>query len=251
MELSRVWALSGIHRSFKHLYRAFACILIVIVIGTMGYMRFERLTPFDSLYFTIVTLSTVGFGDLSPTTHESRLFTMFFIPLGVSAFLYTFSAISMAVFEGQIVEVFKMEQAKDRIKKMRDHIILCGFGDVGENVAKTLKTAVIIENDEDRFEELISQGFLGIRGDSTKVEVLREAGIERAKALIIALNEDPKTVFTALTAKELNPRVRIYARANRNDSKNKIRLAGADYVVCLPEIGSRELIRGLSEQKDE
>jgi voltage-gated potassium channel len=92
---------------------------------------------------------------------------------------------------------------------------------------------------------------LGIRGDSTKAEILREAGIERAKALIIALNEDPKTVFTALTAKELNPRVRIYARANRNDSKNKIRLAGADYVVCLPEIGGRELIRGLLEQKDE
>lgn len=250
MDIAKILVIRKLHRSFKHLFIAILFILIVIAIGTVGYMRFENLKPFDALYFTIVTLSTIGYGDIYPTTHDAKVFTIFFIPLGVSAFLYTFSAISMAIFEGRLLEVLKLEQAKEEIKKMKDHIILCGYGDVGEYIAKNLKSVVVIESREDRYSELVESGLLGIHGDSTITETLKEAGIERAKAIIIALNEDPKTVFTTLIAKELNPSIKIYARANKKESVNKIRLAGADYVICIPEIGGREFIRALEEDKD-
>ena len=237
----------GLHRSFKHIFRAAAFILIVLAIGTIGYVHFEGLLPFDAFYFSVVTLSTIGYGDITPLTHAGRLFTIFFIPLGVSAFLYMFGAVSMAVFEGELMEVFNMEKAKADINKMSGHVIICGYGDVGEQVAAGLKNPVIIENSEERFAVLSKNGYLGVRGDSTVEQTLKEAGIDRAKAVIIALNQDPKTVFTVLTIKELSPNVKIYARANRKENVGKIKTAGADHVVCLPEIGGRELLRELAD----
>ncbi|MFH0862664.1 MAG: NAD-binding protein [Candidatus Altiarchaeota archaeon] len=237
----------GLHRSFKHLFYAAAYILFVLAIGTMGYCRFEALRPFDALYFSVVTLSTIGYGDFYPVTYAGKAFTLFFIPLGVSAFLYMFGAVSMAIFEGELMEVFNLEKTKADIGRMRDHVIICGYGDVGEQVAAGLKNPVVVENNEERFALLTKKGYLGIRGDSTVGETLREAGIENAKAVIIALNQDPKTVFTVLSIKEMNPQVKIYARANRKENVGKLRTAGADHVVCLPEIGGRELLRELSE----
>jgi len=245
MDFARLVLAGRLHRSFKHLVRAVLCITVVAAVGTVGYSHFENLSAFDALYFTVVTLSTIGYGDIHPTTHESRMFTIFFIPLGVSAFLYTFSAVAMTIFEGRLMEVLKLEQAKDRIKRMRNHVVLCGYGEVGEYVTKNLKDVVVIETDEGRFEELLRDGLLGVNGDSTDPEVLREAGVERAKAVIVALNEDPKVVFTILTVKEMNPQAKVYARANRRDAASKIKAAGADYVVCLPEIGGRELINAV------
>ncbi len=248
MDIAKILIIRKLHRSFKHLFLSISFIIVVLAIGVIGYTHFENLEPFDALYFTIVTLSTIGYGDIYPTSHDARVFTVFFIPLGVATFLYTFSAISMAIFEGRLLEVLKLEQAKEEIKKMKGHVIICGYGDVGEYIAKNLKSIVVIENNEDRYSKIVDDGLLGIHGDSTVTETLREAGIEMAKALVIALNEDPKTVFTILIAKELNPSIKIYARANKKDSVNKIKLAGADYVICIPEIGGREFIRALEKE---
>jgi voltage-gated potassium channel len=245
MDLSQLLLMRKVHGSFRPLVLAVLFILSVMVVGVVGYARFEGLEPFDSLYFTVVTLSTIGFGDIAPKTHAGKAFTIFFIPLGVSAFLYAFSAVSMAVFEGRLLEVFKLEQAKDEIKRMRGHVILCGYGDVGEHVAKGLRDVVVVENDKGRYEEVLRAGLPGVHGDSTRSETLREAGIDRARAVIIALNQDPKTVFTVLTIKELNPDIKIFARANRVENTGKIRTAGADHVICLPEIGGKELLKAL------
>jgi voltage-gated potassium channel len=245
MAVAQFLVMRNLHSSFKHLFRAVAFILLVLFIGTFGYVRFEGMEPFDALYFSVVTLSTIGYGDIYPKTYEGKVFTVFFIPLGVSVFLYTFSAVAMTVFEGRLMEVLKLEQAKDDIKKMSGHVVLCGYGDVGEHVAKSLKSVVVVESDKNRYEEILKGGLLGVHGDSTHAQTLLEAGIARAKAVIIALNQDPKTVFTVLTIKELNPSVKIYARANRVENTGKIRTAGADEVVCLPEIGGKALLRAL------
>jgi voltage-gated potassium channel len=247
MELNQLLVMRGLQRSFKHLFVAAAYIFIVLVIGMAGYSYFEGLNAFDALYFSVVTLSTIGYGDFYPTTHEGKVFTLFFIPLGVSAFLYMFGAVSITIFEGELLEVFKLEQKKADIGNMRNHVILCGFGDVGEQVAAGLKNVVVVENNLERFDELTRRGYLGVMGDSTMSQTLKDAGIERAKAVIIALNQDPKTVFTILNIKELNPKVNIFARANRKENVGKIKTAGADHVVCLPEIGGKELLKELAE----
>jgi len=245
VEFTTIRAFHKLHRSFKHVFLALLYIVFVILVGVLGYTHFEGLSPFNALYFSVVTLSTIGYGDMYPVTHSGKVFTLFFIPLGVSAFFYAFSVITMALFEGRVLEVLKLEQAKDELKKMRDHVVLCGFGDVGEQVARNLKSVVVIEATKERYEELVREGFLGVLGDSTKPETLREAGVERARALILALNEDPKTVFAILTAKEVNPNIKIYARANRKDSVGKMKQAGADQVICLPELGGKEFIKAL------
>jgi len=246
VELNQFLLMRGLHRSFKHLFLAVAYILFVLAVGTVGYTHFENLQPLDALYFSVVTLSTIGYGDISPQTYAGKVFTIFFIPLGVSAFMYTFGAVSMAIFEGEIMEVLKLEQNKQDISKLMGHTILCGYGEVGEYVAKnTGKTIVAVENNEERYKKALKDGYYAILGDSTNSDVLKEAGAENASSIVIALAEDPKTVFTILTVKDLNPTIKVYARANRRGVSNKIRTAGADYVVCLPEIGGKELINAI------
>ncbi len=232
-------------RSLRPLTVAIAIILLILATGTVVFMKLENLSPLDALYFSTVTLGTVGYGDLSPTKPESRAFAIVFIIFGVSVFMYTFGIVISIVFEGKLIEVFKMERATEKINKLRDHVVLCGYGDFGVRVAEKVSPIVVVEKDEANFSRIIERGLLGVNGDSTQKDVLSNAGVERAKAMIIALNSDPDVVFTMLSAKELNPKIRIYARANRKDSVDKMKWAGADYVVCLTEIGSQELIKAL------
>lgn len=236
-----------IHRSFKSVFLAIFFILLVIFAGMFGFMRLEGLKPIDALYLTVVTLSTVGYGDFYPTTQEAKIFTIFLIIFGVSAFLYAFSTLSMTIFEGHLMEVLKLEEAKDELRKMRNHVILCGYGDVGSYIAEGLDKdeVVVVELDENRIQSVIENDMLCVKGDSTRPETLKEAGVENAKAMIIALNSDPDVVFTILTAKEMNPDLRIYARANKKESVSKMKWAGANHVVCLPDIGGRDLIKAL------
>jgi len=159
----------------------------------------------------------------------------------VSVFLYAFGAIVSILFEGRLMEVLKMKKMKEKITKLKDHVILCGVGDVGSVVLDHVSPVVFVEQDEAHWMKLTHDGVLGVKGDSTKPEFLYEAGIEHARALIVALDSDPDTVFTILTAKELNPNIMVYARANHRDSVGKIKWAGADHVVCLTEIAGREL----------
>ena len=234
-------------KSTTHLIIAIAVMIMVTLIGTLGYMNLEDIKPMDALYFTIITLSTVGYGDIYPSSEESKIFTILLIFIGVSVFFYTIGAIALNLIEGELLDVFKLRRLKEKIKKMKNHVILCGHGDVGTSITEKLSTVVVIEKDEERFNELIEKGLVGIHGDSTNTDTLKEAGIDRARAIIIALNSDPEALYTILTAKELNPEIKICARANEKGSARRMRRAGADYVICLPDVGSRELIRALEK----
>lgn len=239
---------SGFRRSFRPLINALVFILFSVCVGTYGYMKLDGLALFDSLYFTIVTLTTIGFGDITPVTHEAKVFTIFFVPLGVSAFLYTFGAVAVTVFEGRLMEVLKVEQTKEKIDKLRDHTILCGLGDTGSSMIEQVTPLVVIEKDEEALKKIKGKNQFGIVGDSTRSEVLEEAGVARAKSIVITLDSDPDVVFTILTAKELNHNIKIYAKANKRRSVKKMRWAGAHYVVCLSDIGARELLNALEKQ---
>jgi len=245
MIFPRVLKLYSSHKSFKNLLWAILTAVVIIIIGVIGYGRLLNLTPLDSMYFTVVTLGSVGYGDIYPNTPEAKAFTVLFIIVGVSVFIYAFSVINSMLFEGTISEVFKMEDVKENISKLKGHSILCGYGDVGEILAQEIKPVVVVDKNEGKVENLISSGTLAVQGDSTRPETLVKAGVGKAKSIVIALDKDPDVLFTILTAKELNSGIRVYARANRRESVGKMRHVGADYVVCLPELGGVQLMEAL------
>jgi len=233
------------HKAVKNLILAVVIAFLMIVVGSFAYMKLIGLSLVDAVYFTITTIGTVGYGDIHPITPEAKIFTVFFVLVGVSLYVYVFSTINTMLFEGKLLEVFKMENIKEELARLRDHTILCGYGDVGEILAGKIKPIVIVDKDNGKITSLISEGALAIVGDSTMPETLNKAGIGRAKAIIIALDSDPNVLFTILTAKELNHDIKVYARANRRESVNKMKRVGADYVVCLPELGGMELLKAI------
>lgn len=251
MRFARVFGFYSRHSSLKNLGIAVFAALLVISVGVVGYMNLIGLDPLDALYFTVVTLGSVGYGDIYPETVEAKLFTIFFVLVGVSVFLYAFGAIISMLFEGTIIEVFKMEHVKEKLSKLRGHTILCGYGDVGETIAKQIDKIVIIDHDEAKILKLVSEGIFAFSGDSTRPETLLKAKIDKARAIIIALDSDPDVLFTILTAKDVNPEIKVYARANHRESVSKMRRVGADYVVCVTELAGKELMNAIEKHAAE
>jgi len=247
MRTARVLGFYLRHKSLKNLILALIVAFLVIVVGVVGYMNLIDLDPLDALYFTVVTLGSVGYGDIHPQTNEAKIFTIFFVLVGVSVFLYAFGVVISMLFEGTIIEVFRMEHVKKKLSKLRNHTVLCGYGDVGKAIANKISPIVVVDKEEGKIMDLLSDGTFAILGNSTQPETLLKAGADKAKSIIIAVGSDPDVLFTILTAKDLNPEIKVYARANHRDSVRKMRRVGADYVVCLPEIGGIELMKALEK----
>ncbi len=236
----------------SHIHISVAIILVVILSGTAGYMLFESLSPLDALYHTVITVATVGFSDIPNAKTETKVFTIILVLVSVASFYYFAGAIAEVLIAGRLFEVLKLRRMEDALEKVRDHVVLCGYGDVGTLLAEKIRReVVVVEKNDERFEELLKKGLLCVKGDSTNPGVLEAAGIKRARAMIAALDSDPEIVYTILTAKELNADIKVYARANETMSVNKMKKAGADYVICLPEVGSRDLLNALEGRGNE
>jgi voltage-gated potassium channel len=234
----------------SHIFISVAIIAVIILSGTIGFMLLESLTPLDALYHTVITIATVGFSDVA-TKDETRVFTIFLILMSVASFYYFAGAIAETLIAGRLFEVLKLRRMEDALERVQNHVILCGYGDVGTLLAEKIKDVVVVEKNDAHYAELLKKGLLCVKGDSTSPDTLESAGIKRAKAMIVALDSDPEIVYTILTAKEINPDIRIYARANETMSVNKMKKAGADYVICLPEVGSRDLLNALEGRGNE
>jgi voltage-gated potassium channel len=234
----------------SHLFVSVGIIAVIILSGTVGYMLLESLSPLDALYHTVITVATVGYSDVA-TKNETRVFTIIIVLMSVASFYYFAGAIAETLIAGRLFEVLKLKRLEDALDRVQDHVILCGYGDVGTLLAEKIKEVVVVEKNDNRFAELLKKGILCVKGDSTSPESLESAGIKRAKAMIVALDSDPEIVYTILTAKELCPHIKIYARANETMSVNKMKKAGADYVICLPEVGSRDLLNALDGRANE
>ncbi len=235
----------------SHVLISIAIILAVILSGTVGYLLLESLDPLDALYHTVITVATVGFSDIPNAKPETKIFTIILVLISVASFYYFAGAIAETLIAGRLFEVLKLRRLEDALGRVREHVILCGYGDVGTLLAEKIKDVVVVEKNDARFAELLKKGLLCVNGDSTSPETLESAGIKRAKAMIVALDSDPEIVYTILTAKEVNPHIKIYARANETMSVNKMKKAGADYVICLPEVGSRDLLNALDGRANE
>ncbi|NWF52635.1 MAG: potassium channel protein [Nitrospirae bacterium] len=201
-------------------------------------MLIEGWSFFDSLYMTIITLSTVGYSELSGLSSSGRIFTIFLIIGGVGTVLYSLSAGARFILEGELQELFGRSRLEKRIKELKEHYIICGFGRMGKIIAKELKNKginfIAIEKNPIMREK---EDLLILEGDATQDETLKECGIERAKGLITVLPTDAENLYVVLSSRELNPNLFIVARAGEEGSEQKLLRAGADRVVSPYHIG--------------
>jgi voltage-gated potassium channel len=217
----------------------------IIAIGVVGYRIIEGWSLFDALYMTIITITTVGYAELHPLSIGGHVFTIFLILGGMGGAFYALFGIAEYVLEGQFGITIGRRRMKTKIANLMDHFILCGYGRVGEEIASTFKDErvpfVIIDNRPDCIARAEQAGYLYLQGDATKDEVLKEAGIDRARGLVAAVGSDADNTYITLSAKGLRSTLFITARASDSETENKLKRAGADRVVSPNNIGGRRL----------
>ncbi|RJP22630.1 MAG: potassium channel protein [Candidatus Abyssobacteria bacterium SURF_5] len=240
----------------KRLLLAVALLITTIVGGTVGYrsLTADQYSWLDCFYMTVITLGTVGYGEVIDTSHYPavRLFTSVLILFGMGTLAYSISTVTAVMVEMDLGDVFKRRQMNQEIRKMRNHFIICGVGSTGSCIAQELlKTGtqfVAIEREQSHLETALKLGeFPYIKGDATDDEVLLQAGINHASGLAAALSTEKDNLFLTLTARQLNPSIRIVARGLDESVNRKLRKAGADAIVSPAVIGglrmASELIR--------
>ncbi|MBP2656650.1 MAG: TrkA-N domain protein [Firmicutes bacterium] len=212
-------------------------------------MSLEDLSFYDATYFAVVTIATVGFGDIVPKTPAGRMFTCLFIIVGVGMAYYTFTLVISMSIEGRLKDFFGRKGMERRIASLDNHIIVCGAGKVGGNVIERLQDEgqafVVVEKDLLLYEQLCEEKVLTIHGDATLDEMLLQAGVKRAKGLITALSHDADNVYVTLTGKSLNPEMTIVARADRAEAEEKLRRAGATTVIFPSVMGGRQMVSAM------
>lgn len=231
-------------RSYRFILITVIGMGVIILIGTIGFQYYEKINFLDSLWMTVITILTVGYGDIVPHTVEGKLFAILILPFGIGLSFYAIGGISAGLIEGELSKTVGRKRMEQKIKKMNRHIIICGLGRVGQQVALNLlqekKPLVVIEENHDLVENF-SHPILYIDGDATEEKVLIKAGIAEASGVIAALPNDADNVLITLTAKGLNPNIQVVARAEKTESIEKLRRAGADKVINPSSIGGRRM----------
>lgn len=213
-----------------------------IAVGTLGYMYIEGWSFGDAVYMTVISITTTGFGEVRELSGAGRALTVGIIILGLASIAYVGGRVLQLAVE---LYLFRRGRMERRISRLKNHIILCGYGRMGRHVGEDLADAgiafVVIEQDPQASSLLEEHGHLYVIGSSSSDETLKEAGVERARGLIAVVSTDAENVYTTLTAKALNPSVRIVARALSDESEPKLRTAGADRVIKPYEMVGRRI----------
>lgn len=222
-------------------------VLLIIVIGTSGYMFIENYTFLQALYMTIITVSTIGYNEIRPLSDAGRIFNIFLITSSLTTTAFAITMLTRYVVDGEINLYFKNRRMTKAIDQLENHVILCGYGRNGRQAAETLMQHkvkfVVIEISEEHLgqDELSRKRILYIKGDATQDETLISAGIHKARALITALPEDADNVFIVLTARSVNSKIQIISRASKANSAPKLRKAGADNIILPDKIGGTHM----------
>ncbi len=216
--------------------------LTLLVVGTAGYVFIEGWPLLDAFYMTLVTISTVGFSEVRPLTLHGRLFTSGLIIASIFLIVYGVEFIISARLGGQY---FRRRQMMRQVSKMKDHVIVCGYGRVGESAVLSLRSSerkvVVIEKEPEKAADLASAGLLFVVGDATRDEILQQAGVERAWGLIVSTGNDSVNLFVVLSARALNHELYIVSRSVDAENDRKMRLAGANRVVSPYQIGGQHM----------
>ncbi|CAN5525312.1 potassium channel protein [soil metagenome] len=223
-----------------------AFIIFVLLAGIIGYMWLEDYSLLDAIFMTVITIATVGYQEVHTLDAAGKIFTSCLIIVSIGTFAFAISVITRYVLEGEFDLYFKHYRVNKEIQKLNNHVIICGYGRNGKQACDQLRSQnepyVAIEMRNEIIEHMREEGsVLFVEGDATNDETLVEAGIERAKALITALPNDAANVFVVLTARGLNPNLKIISRASDESSEMKLKRAGADNVIMPDKIGGTHM----------
>jgi voltage-gated potassium channel len=230
---------------FRRLTLSIFMLFAVVAVGTAGFHWLEAYSWFDALYATVTTITTIGGGEVQPFHAAGKIWTMLVVAIGFLAFTDAILTLVGIVIEGHLGTAFSERRTRQRIDRMRDHFILCGFGRIGREIAVEFAAEgipfVIVDLDERIAAAAEAEGFTVQRGNAADLETLKAAGVERARGLVTAVDSDADNVYVTLTARVLRPDLFIVARANAVDAEPKLRLAGANRVASPYVIGGRRL----------
>ncbi|MCA9773518.1 MAG: NAD-binding protein [Myxococcales bacterium] len=235
--------------TYEQLRLLIVAVLSVFVVGTLGYVAIEGMSPFDALYMTVITVTTVGYEEVAKLSDAGRVFTMLLLFVGLGLIFYSITSVTGLVVEGSLRRILGRRAVEQKIRALRGHYIICGGGRMGrtvcEELRKTGKEFVVIDGDESVVGALQSAGFLCMLGDATAEDILEAAGIERAQGLVAALPSDADNVFIVMGARELRADLKIIARASADSSERKLLQAGADRAVLPYRIGGVQTVNAL------
>ncbi len=229
-------------KSIRTFIRLLFILIVVMGMGTLGYMMIEKWSFLESFYMTLITITTVGFSEVHHLSANGKIFTSLLIFVGVGFFLYVTGYLVQFVVEGRIREIMGRRKLNKKIKRLKHHYIVCGYGRIGRVLVTNLKNhpidIVVVEKNPELLATMEEDGVLYISGNATDEQVLLEAGIEHARTLVAVLATDTENVFLTLTARQLNPQLYIMARASEEAVKKKLLAAGADKVESPYDIGA-------------
>jgi len=219
---------------------------ITLLIGTFGYMQIEGWDAMDALFMTVITLSTIGYGETHPLSPAGRLFTIFLIFGGLGFVAYAFSLITATVIDGHLSNALRRRRMIKEIARLKNHFIICGTGPTALHLAKELKKCnmphVLIADRQEDTDSLMCEGHLVVEGDATDDDVLASAGILRAEGVFNALETDRDNAFAAVTAKALKTELRIVSTQYKPDARNKLLRSGADVTISAAQIGGLRMV---------
>jgi len=222
-----------------------ALLIAVITFSTLGYVVVEHWSWFDSLYMVLTTITTIGGGEPRALSQAGRYLTVGVIVLGVGTTTFSFIAVFEFLLEGHLGLAFGKRRVEERVRALTNHMVLCGFGRVGREIGREWLAEkvpfVVIDINQHSLEDALRAGYLVVEGNASDIEVLRKAGVERARGLVAATDSDADNVYVTLSARVLRPDIFIVARANKEDSAARLQLAGASRIISPYSIGGRRM----------
>ena len=224
----------------KRLIYPIIAIFFVISYGTAGYVFFEGWNFLDSLYMTIITLTTVGYEEVHKLSEAGRMFSIVLMLSGVGTMFYVLTVAGRVIIEGEIRDILGRRKLTKKIENLKNHYIICGYGRMGKIVCREMVHSgspfIVIEGNVDVLAAM-DKGMLSLQGDATQDNILKDAGIERALGLISVLSTDADNLYVVLSARGLNPKLRIVVRASEEGVEQKLLRAGADKVISPYHLG--------------
>lgn len=252
MRGSQFFKIDPVDSAWSHssvLLRALISIAGVMIIGTAGYRTIEGWPLLDAFYMTVITITTIGFGEIHPLSHNGRIFTLFLIFIGMGVVGFTVFTVSQWFILGEVQRIFTRRRSMKTIQKLKDHFIVCGFGRMGSFVCHQFHARgipfVVVEHDPQVQDKIVEAGYFLSPGDATEEDVLLTANIDHARGLVSVLDTDAANVYVVLTARELNPGLYVVARAGEEDADKKLRRAGANRVISPYRIGGMRIVMGV------
>ncbi|HLD29100.1 MAG TPA: potassium channel family protein, partial [bacterium] len=218
-------------------------VFLLVSIGTAGYMIIEHWSLLDALYMSTITLATVGFMEVHPLSRAGRIFTIFLIAFGIIVLTIILSHVTNLILQGEVGKILRRKKMEKKIHSMKNHCIVCGLGETGKTILEEFEKMKMASVGIDKSSEIIqhlseiSPHLVLLAGDATDDNTLIEAGIEKAKVLLLSLGTDLENLYAIISAKNINPSVRIIAKANEESAQAKMKKAGCSYVISPNNIG--------------